>query len=139
MAMFSDRERIFFSVFAPLLFLMTSVAGRADDSSECDPDVCRTVKLNQPQLFVDDDLIENRYNEKFLSSRVPHVRHAAKRGPPIRGLRRGRRTVGERPSPGVEDAVEIAFLVEDALLLRGDEAGGRNIARTAGPPRCGNV
>ena len=83
MAMFSDRERIFFSVFAPLLFLMTSVAGRADDSSECDPDVCRTVKLNQPQLFVDDDLIENRYNEKFLSSRVPHVRHAAKRGPPI--------------------------------------------------------
>ncbi|HEX2516664.1 MAG TPA: hypothetical protein VH257_18315, partial [Chloroflexota bacterium] len=33
------------------------------------------IGLDEPQLFVDDHLIENRYTEDVLSARVPHVLH----------------------------------------------------------------
>ena len=35
--------------------------------------VCREVKLNEPQLFLDDFLIDNRYNEDDISAKVVHV------------------------------------------------------------------
>jgi hypothetical protein len=37
--------------------------------------IYRTIGTNEPQLFVDDHLIENRYTEDVLSARVPHELH----------------------------------------------------------------
>jgi hypothetical protein len=41
--------------------------------------VHRTFEIGQPQLFVDDYLVDNRFNEDLLSARVAHVLH-----PPVR-------------------------------------------------------
>jgi hypothetical protein len=39
----------------------------------------RTVEVGEPQLFVDDYLVDNRFNEDLLSARVPHVLHPPQR------------------------------------------------------------
>src|SRR5207249_5172364 len=39
----------------------------------------RSVAPNEPQLFVDDYLVDNRFNEDLLSARVPHVLHPPRR------------------------------------------------------------
>jgi len=41
----------------------------------------RSIKINEPQLFVDDYLVGNRYNEEYISARVPHVLHRGTRLP----------------------------------------------------------
>ena len=43
--------------------------------------VYRTVEIGQPQLFVDDYLVDNRFNEDLLSARVAHVLHPPRRDP----------------------------------------------------------
>ena len=43
--------------------------------------VYRTIEIGQPQLFVDDYLVDNRFNEDLLSARVPHVLHPPRRLP----------------------------------------------------------
>jgi len=45
------------------------------------PQVYRKIELNSPQMFVDDYLVGNRYNDKYISTRVPHVLHRGKRLP----------------------------------------------------------
>ena len=45
------------------------------------PQVYRKIELNQPQMFVDDYLVGNRYNEKYISARVSHVLHRGERLP----------------------------------------------------------
>ena len=39
----------------------------------------RVVELNEPQMLADDYLIDNRFNEDFISARVPHVLHRGER------------------------------------------------------------
>ena len=41
--------------------------------------VYRSVVPNEPQLFVDDYLVDNRFDEDLLSARVPHVLHPPQR------------------------------------------------------------
>jgi len=45
------------------------------------PQVYRKIELNKPQMFVDDYLVGNRYNEKYISACVPHVLHQGERLP----------------------------------------------------------
>jgi len=45
------------------------------------PQVYRKIELNQPQMFVDDYLVGNRFNDKYISARVPHVLHRGERLP----------------------------------------------------------
>jgi len=39
----------------------------------------RVIALNEPQMFCDDYFVDNRYNEEFISARVPHVLHRGER------------------------------------------------------------
>ena len=39
----------------------------------------RSIRVNEPQLFVDDHLVGNRYNEEYISARVSHVLHRGER------------------------------------------------------------
>jgi hypothetical protein len=55
------------------------VLGPANVDWRLDPRGLRRVPLGVPQLLVDDHLIENRFDEKFISSTVPHVLHAPQR------------------------------------------------------------
>ena len=52
-----------------------------EDMGYLDPVGFRDVKLNAPQLFVDDYLVENRFDRNFLSANVPHVFHPPERSP----------------------------------------------------------
>ena len=53
------------------------------ESGKLDPVGEREVKRHTPQLFVDDFLIENRFDSHFLSANVPHVAHTPRRGDPL--------------------------------------------------------
>ena len=53
------------------------------DRAYPDPLGVRDVPRGVPQLFVDDFLVENRYDRNFLSANVPHVAHAPRRGDPV--------------------------------------------------------
>ena len=53
------------------------------DSGQLDPVALREVRRGTPQLFVDDFLIENRFDRHFLSANVPHVAHTPARGEPL--------------------------------------------------------
>ena len=39
----------------------------------------RTIVRGEPNLFVDDYFVDNRFNEEFISARVPHVLHRGER------------------------------------------------------------
>ncbi len=69
--------------YARLTWLFITVSANLTHTTasptDCDPHVCRTVQLDEPQLFIDDYLIENRFNENFLSASVPHVAHKPER------------------------------------------------------------
>ena len=69
------RELFFAFAVAPTCLAQSD----AEPPSDFDPEVCRTIRLNEPQLLVDDYLIENRFNEDLLSAPVPHVVHVPKR------------------------------------------------------------
>ncbi len=47
------------------------------DEGKLDRYALREIEIDRPQLFVDDYLIENRFDEDKLSSTVPHVLHVA--------------------------------------------------------------
>jgi len=59
---------------------INSVAG-ADESHIPDGVRYRSIKINEPQMFVDDYLVGNRYNEQYISARVAHVLHQGARLP----------------------------------------------------------
>ncbi len=50
-----------------------------DDQGELDPSALREIRLDEPQIMVDDYLVENRFDERKFSSTVPHVFHRAER------------------------------------------------------------
>ena len=52
-----------------------------EDMGHLDPVGLRETKLNAPQVFVDDYLVENRFDENMLSATVPHVAHRPQRLP----------------------------------------------------------
>ena len=60
--------------------LVNSAAG-VDKSDAPEGVRYRSIKINEPQLFVDDYLVGNRYNEEYISARVPHVLHRGTRLP----------------------------------------------------------
>ena len=53
------------------------------ESGHLDPVGLREVTRGTPQLFVDDFLVENRFDRNFLSANVPHVAHPVRRGEPF--------------------------------------------------------
>ena len=52
-----------------------------DDMGHLDPLGLRETESDAPQMFVDDYLVENRFDEDMLSANVPHVTHASQRSP----------------------------------------------------------
>jgi hypothetical protein len=50
-----------------------------EDRGNLNPVALREIKLGEPQLMVDDYLIENRFDSNVLSATVPHVLHQGKR------------------------------------------------------------
>ena len=51
------------------------------EAESLDPTVYRNIEINSPQLFVDDYLVENRFNEDRLSAPVPHALQMPERLP----------------------------------------------------------
>jgi len=54
-------------------------AARIDKSGLPEGVRYRSIEINDPQLFVDDYLVGNRYNEEYISARVAHVLHRGTR------------------------------------------------------------
>ena len=50
-----------------------------EDKGHLDPIGIREINLGTPQLFVDDFLVENRFDSHFFSANVPHVAHPPQR------------------------------------------------------------
>ena len=64
----------------PVLLASTALTAAAQgEPAGVSQERSREVRLGEPQLFVDDHLIENRFNENFLSASVPHVFHVPRR------------------------------------------------------------
>ena len=69
------------SALAVIPVLSALCAAEAEIPEGLAPEAYRVVRLNEPQMFVDDYLVENRYNEEFISARVGHVLMQPKRLP----------------------------------------------------------
>ena len=52
-----------------------------EDKGRLDPVGFREIHWNVPQLFVDDHIVENRFDRNLLSANVPHVAHRPDRSP----------------------------------------------------------
>jgi len=61
--------------------VVLNTAAGADKSDIPEGVRYRSIKINEPQLFVDDYLVGNRYNEQYISARVAHVLHRGTRLP----------------------------------------------------------
>ena len=59
--------------------MLSLSSARADEIHVSGEVKYRSIQLNEPQLFVDDYLVGNRYNEDQISARVPHVLHLGER------------------------------------------------------------
>jgi len=74
----SEQSTNWCILFGSAVVLSLSSA-RADEFQLSGEVKYRSIQLNEPQLFVDDYLVGNRYNEDEISARVPHVLHLGER------------------------------------------------------------
>ena len=74
-----DLKKDVWIVTGCLTVLAATSAVRADKSELPEGVRYRSIKINEPQLFMDDYLIGNRYNEEYISARVAHVLHRGER------------------------------------------------------------
>lgn len=72
------RTRIRWGLLLAPLALCMGAALEAGTQEEVPPHY-RALRPGEPQLFVDDYLVENRYTEAQISADVPHVWHAPKK------------------------------------------------------------
>ena len=59
--------------FIIIFGILTAINAIQIEAESFDPLLYRSIEVNTPQLFVDDYLVENRYNENHLSAPVSHV------------------------------------------------------------------